>query len=225
MTAQRVVILANGHLPDPQWARRHIQAADRLICADAGAAHAIALGITPAVVVGDLDSLDPIHYTTLKAAGVRFEVHPKLKDKTDLELALQLAVAEGAAEVDLLGTQGGRLDQALGNVLLLARPEWATVRVRILEGDQTAWVLRDGQACTIMATVGDTLSLLPLTPEVRGVTLSGVRWSLRDRTLYFGDTLTLSNVFTQPSARIEVGTGILLIVHQGSTCSVDFCQK
>jgi thiamine pyrophosphokinase len=225
MTARHVVILANGQLPDPQRARRHIQAADQLICADAGAVHAITLKVIPDVVVGDLDSLSPAHYATLKTAGVRFEVHPQLKDKTDLELALQLAVAEGATEVDLLGTQGGRLDQALGNVLLLARPEWATVRVRILEGDQTAWVLRDGQACTIAAAVGDTLSLLPLTSQVHGVTLSGVRWPLRDRTLYLGDTLTLSNVLTQPSARIEVGTGILLIVHQGSTCSVDFCQK
>lgn len=225
MTAQRVVILANGQILDPQRARRSIRAADRLICADAGAAHAIALEVTPDVVVGDLDSLDPAHYAALKAAGVRFEVYPALKDKTDLELALQLAVAEGAQEIDLLGTQGGRLDQALGNVLLLARPEWAAVRVRILEGDQTAWVLRDGQACIITATVGDTLSLLPLTPQVYGVTLSGVRWPLRDHTVYLGDTLTLSNALTQPSARVEVGMGILLIVHQGSTCSVDFCQK
>lgn len=225
MSARHVVILANGQLFDPQRARLYIQAADRLICADAGAAHAIALEIIPDVVVGDLDSLDPAHYATLKAAGVRFEVHPQLKDKTDLELAIQLAVAEGASEIDLLGTQGGRLDQTLGNVLLLARPEWARVRMRILEGDQTAWVLRDRQACTITATVGDTLSLVPLTPQVHGVTLAGVRWPLHNRTLYFGDTLTLSNILSQPSARVEVGTGILLIVHQGSTCSVDFCQE
>jgi thiamine pyrophosphokinase len=225
MTAQRVAILANGQIPDLQRARRHIQAADRLICADAGAAHAIAMGVTPDVVVGDLDSLEPAHYAALQAAGVRFEVYPPLKDKTDLELALRLAVAEGAREIDLLGTQGGRLDQSLGNVLLLAHPEWAAVRVRIREGDQTAWVLRDGQACLISATTGDTLSLLPLTPQVHGVTLSGVRWPLRDHTLYLGDTLTLSNAITQPSARVEVGTGVLLIVHKGSTCSVDFCQK
>lgn len=225
MSARHVVILANGQLPDPQRVRLHIQAADRLICADAGAAHAIALEVIPDVVVGDLDSLDPAHYATLKAAGVRFEVHPPLKDKTDLELAIHLAVAEGAAEIDLLGTQGGRLDQTLGNVLLLARPEWAGMRMRILEGDQTAWVLRDRQACIITATVGDTLSLLPLTPQVHGVTLSGVRWPLRDRTLYFGDTLTLSNALTQPSARVEVDSGILLIVHQGNTCSVDFYQE
>ncbi|MCS7260675.1 MAG: thiamine diphosphokinase [Anaerolineae bacterium] len=225
MTARHVVILANGQLLDLQRARRAIQAADRLICADAGAAHAIRLEVTPDVVVGDLDSLDPAHYAILKAAGVRFEVHPQLKDKTDLELALQLAVTEGAQEIDLLGTQGGRLDQTLGNVLLLARPEWATVQMRILEGDQTAWVLRGGQECVIHATIGDTLSLLPLTPQVHHVTLSGVRWPLHNHTLHFGDTLTLSNVLTQSSARVEAGTGILLIVHQGSLYSVDFCQK
>jgi len=117
------------------------------------------------------------------------------------------------------------LDQALANVLLLARPEWAAVRMRVIEGNQTAWVVRTGQVSTITAAVGDTLSLVPLTPEVRGVTLCGVHWPLRDHTLRLGDTLTLSNVLTETSARVQVGAGILLVVHQGDSCSVDFCQK
>ncbi len=225
MAAQHVVILANGQLSDLQRARQRIQTADRLICADAGAAHAIAMGVMPDLVVGDLDSLNPDHCTMLEAAGVRFEVYPKLKDKTDLELALHLAVAEGAARIDLLGTQGGRLDQSLANLLLLARPEWQTVRLHVIEGDQTAWVVRSGQASVVSGAIGDSLSLLPLTPEVGGVSLSGVRWPLSDRTLRLGDTLTISNELIEASARVEVGTGLLLIVHRGNACSVDFYQK
>ena len=176
----RAVILTNGTLTDPQQARRHLRAGDRLICADAGARHAIAMGLVPDVVVGDLDSLDAEQRAQLVEAGVRFDVYPKHKDKTDLELALRLAVTEGATEIVLLATQGGRLDQSLANLLLLTCPEWASVSMHIIEEDQTAWVLRDEGHCTVVGTIGDTLSLVPLTLTVTGVHLRGVQWPLHE---------------------------------------------
>jgi thiamine pyrophosphokinase len=214
--AARVVILTNGHLPDPERARRHIRAGDRLVCADAGARYAIAMGLVPDVVVGDMDSLSPEQRVVLAEAGVRFEVYPVLKDKTDLELALRLAVTEGATEIDLLATQGGRLDQSLANLLLLARPEWASLRVRVIEGHQTAWVMRGGQTAQVPGTAGDVLSLVPLAAEVTGVNLSGVRWPLHDATLYLGDTLSISNALVGPVAGVEVGEGLVLVVHQAA---------
>jgi thiamine pyrophosphokinase len=212
--AVRAVILINGDLPDMAAARRHIRAGDRLICADAGAKHAIAMGLIPDVVVGDLDSLGPAQRVALAEAGVRFETFPVLKDKTDLELALQLAVAEGATEIDLLAALGGRLDQALANLLLLARPEWAAARVRVIEGNQVAWVMRGGQTTAVNGTIGDTLSLVPLTPEVLGVTLDGVRWPLHDATLHLGETLTISNTMTAPLAHMRMEEGLMFVVHQ-----------
>jgi thiamine pyrophosphokinase len=212
--AVRAVILINGHLPDLAAARRHIRPGDRLICADAGAEHAIAMGLVPDVVVGDLDSLRPAQRVALAEAGVRFETFPVLKDKTDLELALQLAVAEGATEIDLLAALGGRLDQTLANLLLLARPEWAAVRVRVIEGNQIAWVMRGGQTTAVNGTIGDILSLVPLTPEVLGVTLDGVRWPLHDATLHLGETLTISNAMTAPLAHMRMEEGLMFVVHQ-----------
>ncbi len=210
----RVVILINGHLPDLEQARRHIRAGDRLICADAGARHAIAMGLVPDVVVGDMDSLSPEQRVALAEAGVRFEVYPALKDKTDLELALRLAVREGATEIDLLATQGGRLDQSLANLLLLARPEWASLRVRVIEGHQAAWVMRGGQATEVPGVAGDILSLVPLAADVTGVYLSGVRWPLHAATLTRGDTLSISNALVGPVARVEIGEGLVMVVHQ-----------
>jgi len=208
----RAVILANGHLPDPEAARRHIQAADRLICADGGTQHAIQLGLVPDVVVGDLDSIDAPTRARLEAAGVRLVAHPARKDKTDLELALGLAVAEGAAQVDLLATLGGRLDQSLANLLLLAQPEWATVSVRVIEGRETAWVVRGGQTARLAGNAGDTLSLVPLTPKVSGVNLTGVEWPLVDATLQLGSTWTISNALAERVARLEVAEGLVLVV-------------
>jgi thiamine pyrophosphokinase len=211
-----MIIIANGHLPDPGDARWRIRPGDQVICADGGTHHARAMGLTPDVVVGDLDSLGPGLRTELEAAGVRFEVHPTRKDETDLELALQLAIAEGADEIEILAMLGGRLDQSLANLLLLARPEWASAWVRVTEGNQTAWPVRGGQETTITGVCGDLLSLVPLSPLVLGVTLEGVEWPLQAATLRFGSTLTVSNTLAAPMARLSVQEGLVLVIHDSS---------
>ena len=210
----RAVIITNGQLTDPAGARQHVRAGDWVICADGGARHARAMGLVPDVVVGDLDSIDPGLRAELEATGARFEVHPARKDETDLELALRLAVAGGVAEIDVLAVLGGRLDQSLANLLLLARPEWASAKVRVIEGNEVAWPVRGGQTATVTGAVGDTLSLVPLTSTVTGVTLGGVEWPLHDATLYFGSTWTISNALSAPTARLQVGEGLVLVVHQ-----------
>jgi len=212
----RVVIIANGHLSNPAEARRRIRPGDRIICADGGTHHAHVMGLTPDVVVGDMDSLDPGLRTELEATGVQFEVFPTRKDETDLELALQLAIAEGADDIEILAMLGGRLDQSLANLLLLARSEWASAWVRVTEGSQTAWPVRGDQETTIKGICGDLLSLVPLTSLVTGVTLEGVEWPLNDATLRFGSTLTLSNTLTAPTARLRVEDGLVLVVHQST---------
>jgi thiamine pyrophosphokinase len=212
----RVIIFANGILNQPERLRRHLRPTDRIFCADGGTRHALALNLIPHVVVGDMDSLDFDLQSKLEAAGVRFEIHPAGKDETDLELAIRLAIAEGATEVDLLAVLGGRLDQSLANLMLLAQPEWASIRLRAIEGDETAWAVRGGQTVTIEGTAGDALSLVPLTPRVTGVTLAGVEWPLQNSSLRFGSTLTISNVLTAPVARLQVEEGVVLVVHKVS---------
>ena len=209
----RTVIIANGHLADSAGARRHVRDGDRIICADGGANHAVAMGLVPDVVVGDLDSLGVDLRASLETMGVHFEVYPVHKDKTDLELALRLAIAEGADEVNLLATLGGRLDQSLANLLLLTQAEWADARVRVFEGDEVAWVVRGGQGTTVTGEIGDTLSVIPISRQISGVCLDGVQWPLHDATLELGDTLTVSNTLSAPAAHLQIGAGLAVIVH------------
>ncbi len=213
----RTIIIANGHLSDPAGLKRRLRPGDRIICADGGAHHARFIGLTPDVVVGDMDSLDPALRVELEAAGVRFEMHPARKDETDLELALRLAIGEGASEIEVWAMLGGRLDQSLANLLLLARPEWATARLRMVDGNQMAWPLHSGQEAAIEGSPGDLLSLVPLSPLVSGVTLDGVEWPLRAANLYFGSTLTISNRLTGPVAHLCLEEGLVLVIHQSVT--------
>jgi thiamine pyrophosphokinase len=216
-SATRVVILTNGNLDQPELARAWIGPGDRIVCADAGALHAIAMGLMPDVVVGDLDSLSVDLRAQLEEAGVRFVVHPVRKDQTDLELALQLAIDEGATHIDLMATMGGRLDQSLANLLLLTLPTWEGVHIRVIEGAEVAWVARGEAHWQIDGQPGDTLSLVPLTPLVRGVSLEGVEWPLDNATLHLGSTLTISNMLAAPRASLHILEGLALVVHRSGT--------
>ena len=97
----RTIIFANGVLRQPDLIRMLLRPCDRIICADGGTRHALALDLTPDVIVGDLDSLDTEIRTKLEVAGVRFDIHPVRKDETDLELAIRLAIDEGADEIEV----------------------------------------------------------------------------------------------------------------------------
>ncbi len=88
----RAVIFANGSLNLPVA----LSPGDFIIAADGGAQHCLALGLIPAVVIGDLDSLTPADLEALEAQGAEIVQFPARKDFTDLELALKHARSSGA---------------------------------------------------------------------------------------------------------------------------------
>ena len=116
-------IFASGTIENPTRAREAAEKSDLVLAANGGALHCLLLEIVPAIVVGDLDSLDEANRQTLEAGGTEFITHPPDKDQTDLELALLYALARGATEITVLGAIGGRLDMTIANVQLLGLPE------------------------------------------------------------------------------------------------------
>ena len=209
----RAVIFANGNLTRPANPLAELRSEDLIIAADGGAYHCQALGLTPDVLIGDLDSITKEVRENLSRLGTQLILYPRDKDETDLELALRFAVDHNAEEILLLGILGGRLDQTLANLLLLSRPEWRPARLMVADGPDFALLIRPGSPLTLRAQTGDIVSLIPLTRTVTGVSTEGLRWSLQDATLEFGSTLGISNETTQEIARVEIKTGQLLAVH------------
>jgi len=209
----RAIIFANGVFTNVQGARDLVRPDDLIVAADGGTRHALAAGLVPHVVVGDLDSLSPADRARLQAAGsriVRFSPH---KDETDLELALLHAVREGATHIIILAALGGRLDQTLANLLLLALPELRDLDVRIVEGPLTAFLIHGGgDGVLVEGQPGDTVSLIPLGGDAVGVTAVGLEWPLYEDTLRFGPARGVSNVLTVSQARVRVQEGLLLCV-------------
>ena len=207
----RAVIIANGIAPDEATVRRWLNSATQLICADGGARTALSLGLRPDVVVGDLDSLDEVQRVQLVAMGCRMVIYPVAKDWTDLELALKLAVEEGATDIVILGALGGRLDQELANILLLLLPELKNVSARIVDERQEMFVAR-GEV-TIAGQSGDIVSLIPLGGDVVGIITEGLMYRLQDEPLLAGPARGISNLMIGQVARVTLRSGALLVIH------------
>ena len=214
-SVQRAIIFANGLLADPAAARAAIRPSDQIIAADGGLHHLQALGLQPHVLIGDLDSIGPEEARQAAASGVRLERFSPRKDQTDLELAVQLAMRDGATDILIFGALGARWDHTLANLLLLAHPDFRSARLRLMDGTQQIYLIQ-GQA-TIEGQPGDTVSLIALTGDARGVTTEGLEYPLARGRLAFGSTLGVSNVLLGLTASVRVEAGLLACIVIGTS--------
>ena len=183
-----------------------------VIAADGGARVAQNFAFRIHTVIGDLDSLSPQEIDTLVAEGAEFQRHPPEKDFTDLELALHYASEIGIDWMRIIGGTGGRLDQTLANVYLLAMPILANRDVRVVAGKQEIRLLYPGEHFVSGAS-GDTLSLIPLGKHVVGITTEDLLYPLVDETLVLGASRGISNILGGDTARITFQEGMLLLAH------------
>ncbi len=192
---------------------------DVVIGVDAGALRLLEHGITPTLAVGDFDTIGPGGVARLKAAGVPMRVFPAMKDATDTQIALEAALAYRPQEIVLYGALGGRLDHALANVQLLWTAHQAGVRARIESRQNRVTLLSDRfPAIVVERDRFRYISLLPLTPQVTGVTLDGFLYPLTDATLVIGSSLGVSNQLAADCGRIVIVSGALLVIQSCDTC-------
>ena len=208
MGVETVVVVAGGH-PSP-GAVPELPSGAYVIAADAGVDRGLALGLRIDRAIGDFDSVSAAGLAAADAAGAIVERHPAAKDATDLELALDAAIALEPARILVVGSAGGRLDHLLGSILLLADDRYLAARVdAYLDGNRIA-VIRGSR--TLTGTPGDLVTLLPVHGPAAGVSTSGLEYPLHDETLRPGTTRGVSNVFAAAEARITVGDGCLVAV-------------
>ena len=206
----RIIIFANGNLPNLEKARTLLRPDDFIICADGGTRHALALGLTPNVIVGDMDSL-PANFQTSTFNG-EIVLYPKDKNETDLELAIDHAVSLNPDQILILAALGGRMDQTLANIALLADPRLSTFDIRLSDSVEEIFFCRD--QAKVEGRSGDIVSLIPWQGEVTGVFTENLRWHLHHETLYPDKTRGISNEMTADVATIQIRSGLLLITHR-----------
>lgn len=206
----KAVIFANGTIDNSDSA---ISGNDLIIAADGGTQHCLSLGITPDVVIGDLDSLTADNINELQIANVEIIRYPAKKDQTDLELALKLAIDRGADEIVVFGAMGGRWDMSIANILLPAEQNLSNATIRIIDGHHEIMLLRAGKEMIFHGEKGDIFSLIPLGRDALGITTIGLEYPLKDDLLRLGSSRGISNLFIENSATVSLKQGLLLCVH------------
>jgi len=208
---QRIIIFANGDLPDPNQARDLLRADDFIICADGGTRHALVLGVTPNLVLGDMDSIQTNQWQELERSGVSIELFPRDKNETDLELAIDRAIELEPQQIVIVAALGGRLDQTIGNLALLTDIRLSTFDVRLADGVEEMFICRN--QVQVYGRSGDIVSLIPWGNPVRGVQTQGLRWALKSETLYPEKTRGISNELLSETADVKIASGTLLVIH------------
>jgi thiamine pyrophosphokinase len=204
-----VIVLAGGDAVD-EGLRAALPRPDFVIAADSGLEQAEVLGVRVDLVVGDFDSVDPDALAAAERAGVEIERHPVAKDQTDLELAVIAAQQRGATRVVIVGSDGGRIDHALANLLLLGSREYAALHLETIGPDGRVVAVHDH--VDIAGLPGAIVTLLAVGGPAHGVTTHGLRYPLHGETLAPGSTRGVSNVFVEPLATVEVAAGVVLAV-------------
>ena len=205
-------VVVAGSLLVSELDRVAVEAGDMVIAVDGGADALARVGLTPSVLVGDLDSISAAGLADLEERGVDLVRLETAKDETDTEAALRLAVERGATEITVFNALGGpRLDHLVGNLLLLTATWLAPVPVALVDGLHEAFLVKGDAVVT--GAPGDTVSLLPLAEVVRDVRTDGLLYPLRGEPLHQGGTRGVSNEMTGERARVTHGEGALLLIH------------
>ena len=209
---QKIILFANGELPEPEGIARRINEEDFLIAVDGGLNHLTALGLKPNLIIGDMDSVDGELLEKFRKQDVAIEKHPPDKDQNDLELAIQAAVNMHPKTIWIIAALGKRIDQTLANIFLLTREDLIDINTHIIDGVRDLFLIR--KEASISGEKGQRVSLIPIQGPVKGIRTEGLEFPLYNETLYPDRTRGISNRMTDVQARIAIEDGVLLCIHK-----------
>lgn len=197
------VIVSNGFSPSKELLEAEIEGADLIIGADGGGNRILSFGITPHMVIGDMDSFK-------KPETIDFEIiHDPDQETNDLEKALSLALKREAKTCTVLGAFGQRIDHSLKN--LSAMKKFDSSFQNLIYKDENFEAFLVTQQYEWQRPVGSIVSLFPLSGEVKGITTKGLKFPLKDEALKNGVRDGTSNENVEPEFSIEIKNGDLVV--------------
>lgn len=177
-----------------------------IICADRGFEHANALGLSPDLIVGDFDSLGYSPKADCEVMAFKPE-----KDDTDLMIALKQAISRGFKGIDIYAALGGRLDHTFASIQSLNYALEHGVKARLISETDTVELLSAGKY-SFEQMKGYTLSLFSYSSNVRGLCISGAKYSVNEITIDNTFPIGVSNEITENKALISFSSGKLLVI-------------
>lgn len=182
-----------------------------VIAADSGYDNAKMLGLAERCnfVVGDFDSTKEKSFCS-RAKIVRV---PAEKDETDTQLAIDIAIENGAEELYIIGGLSGRLDHTLSNLHLLEALSKSGISACICDGKNRVRYLKERSSLLVPKDDYKYFGLILTDKEAKGVSINGAKYNLKNAKLTKNNpSFAISNEVVENFAMVSTKNGGLLVI-------------
>jgi thiamine pyrophosphokinase len=183
-----------------------LECADCIIAADGGLKYLNSLNISPAAIIGDMDSTSPEMLKSQTAEIIKF---PAKKSQTDTELAVEYLQSKGYDKIFLIGATGKRLDHELGNISLMANTPG---QLFIIDKNTTTFALdKKWNNTSFQRKTESLVSIIPFGRTFPCLTATGLEYPLNKQFLQ-NPCHGISNVVSDKTTTITVENDAIAIV-------------
>ena len=197
-----IVILANGLFPSGRQALELLDAAELLICCDGAADKLLGFGMSPHVIIGDMDSISD----EVKKCYASILIPSDDQESNDLTKAVHYCIEKGYPSVSVLGATGMREDHTLGNISLMIE-YLPRIELQIISDYGMFFQVRSGEA--VNSFPGELISFFSIDNSIRA-TSRGLLYPLKDLQLSSWYTASL-NEATADSFTLQFESDLPLI--------------
>lgn len=207
----RALLFTGGDIPDFTKFSRFVGSYSLIIAADSGYDAAIRAGLSPDVVIGDMDSISK---DAMSRGAITGEIiqWPRDKDHSDTELALRYAKERGIDDIVLIGGSGGRMDHLYAVQALFAGEFCPSLWIT-----NETLVMCFGADCTysgVDISHIDREAPISIFPVGRGphyAVSSGLKWAIEGLSWDKG-AFSLSNRMVSPEANVKASSGRFMLM-------------
>ena len=172
------------------------------------------ININPQHIVGDFDTVKREILEKYKEnKSIKIHEFNPIKDNTDTDIAIRLAIELKSGEITIIGGIGTRIDHVLGNIHVLKYALDSNIKCKIIDENNEIQLINKTTILKKKDITKKYISLIPLTEKVEHINLKGFKYELKNGTLAMGSSLGISNEISKEEAIIEFDNGILIMIN------------
>ncbi|HWJ80486.1 MAG TPA: thiamine diphosphokinase [Niallia sp.] len=181
---------------------------------DRGVVYLMEQSIPIEAAFGDFDSVTNEEWQQIEVSTNILKRFKPEKNETDMELAIQWAIDQGATSIKLFGATGGRMDHSIANLQLLLREVLRSegVLIEIIDTKNKVKIVCSGTYTVEEDSYFPYISFFPYSTNIVGLTLSGFKYPLVRKNLPLSSTLCISNELIRETGTFSFDEGILMVI-------------
>lgn len=207
----KAIIVTGGKKPNRDILLKYIENDDYIIGVDSGCNCLYEYNINPNLIMGDFDSVDKKVLDFFVENNVEKITLNVDKDYSDTQFAYEKAKDLGYKNIVMFGASGTRIDHSLGNIGLMFDALANDVFLEMIDDNNRVFLIN--KETVLKGQYGDTLSFIPMSDKVKGVTIKGAKYLLDNYDMTLLEPRALSNEFLYDDITISFSEGIIMVIY------------